>query len=674
MALLSVRRFPLLTAYVAAVILSGIGLGALLVSGAGNELGMETPPALWLLAPLVILGELLPMRVPGRQNDEITLSTTFGFALLIVAGAPVAVPVQAAASLVADARARKPVHVALFNAAQYAIALGAAGAVMAALSDLPQAGTPSFASEDLPGVVLGGVVFFVLNQGLAGTVQALSADRGVIRSLLRDGRSQAWSGATLLALAPLVVVAAEFSSALVPLLALPLAAVYRGARQAVENQRLALHDGLTGLPNRALLRDRIEQAVLSCEREGAVGAVMVLDLDRFKDVNDTLGHAHGDELLREVGPRLQGVLRASDTVARLGGDEFAVLLPCVDREAVGLVAAKVVETLERPFEIDGVTIDIGASVGVACYPEDGQDVGTLLQRADVAMYQAKAAGGGWQSHRPSHDGNSRGRLALVSELKRALERDELVLHYQPKVELRTGEARGVEALVRWDHPGRGLLGPGEFITLAEQTGLIRSLTRWVLDEALRQVAAWRSEGTILTVAVNLSARSLLDPSLPEQVDRVLRRNGLEAAALELEITESSLMADPGGAREILGRLRDLGVRLAIDDFGVGHSSLAYLGRLPVDDIKVDRSFVLGMEEDPGDAAIVRSTIELARSFGLETIAEGVETPSAWHRLAEMGCDRVQGYLLARPMPAADVAGWAAARRGAADAAAEAQAA
>jgi diguanylate cyclase (GGDEF)-like protein len=666
MALPPLRRFPLLTAYVAAVILSGIAFVAVFGIGTGAEVGLDTPPALWLLVPLVILGELLPMPVPGRQNDEVTLSTTFGFALLIVAGAPVAMLVQATASLLADARQRKPVHVTLFNAAQYAIALGAAGVVMGAFSGVPEPGEPPFTPDDLPGVVLGAVVFFVLNQGLAGTVQALSVRRRVLPSLLRDGRSQAWSGATLLALAPLVVVAAEFSSALVPLLALPLAAVYRGARQAAQNQHQALHDGLTGLPNRALLHDRIERAVLSCEREGAVGAVMVLDLDRFKDVNDTLGHAQGDELLREVGPRLEGVLRATDTVARLGGDEFAILLHCVDPDAVGLVASKVVETLERPFEIDGVTIDIGASVGVARYPDHGEDVGTLLQRADVAMYQAKAAGTGWQAYEAAHDGHSRGRLALVGELRGAIQRDELVLHYQPKVELSDGEARGVEALVRWDHPDRGLLAPGEFIPLAEQTGLIRSLTRWVLDEALRQVARWRAEGMTLTVAVNLSARTLLDPTLPEVVDRALRRHGLEAGALELEITESSLMADPSRARDILGRLRDLGVRLAIDDFGVGHSSLAYLGRLPVDDIKVDRSFVLGMEEDPGDAAIVRSTIELARSFGLETVAEGVETSWAWHRLAEMGCDRVQGYLLSRPMPAAELAGWAAARREGAD--------
>jgi diguanylate cyclase (GGDEF)-like protein len=661
-----IRSSCILTAYVAAVIGTGGGLVTALGLGVGTDVARETPAALWLLVPLVILGELLPMPVPGRQNDEVTLSTAFGFALLLIAGAPAAVLVQAGASLIADARQRKPAHVALFNAAQYAIALAAAGAVVYAASGVPRATGQPFLPEDLPGVALGGLVFFALNQGLAGTVQALSARRSVLRSLLEDGRSQAWSGATLLALAPLVVVAVEFSSAVVPLLALPLAAVYRGSRQAVENQHQALHDGLTGLPNRVLLHDRLDQAVLSCARDGSAGAVMLLDLDRFKDVNDTLGHAHGDELLRQVGPRLLAVLRAGDTVARLGGDEFAILLPCVEREAIGVVAGRVVEALERPFEIDGVMVDIGASVGVARYPDHGEDVGTLLQRADTAMYRAKEAGGRWESYEAADDGHSRGRLALVGELRRALERGELVVHYQPKADVVSGEMRGVEALVRWSHPERGMLAPDEFIPLAEQTGLIGALTRWVVDDALRQVAAWRAEGMNLSVAVNLSARTLLDPSLPEQVRGILRRHGLEGPALELEITESSLMADPARAREILGRLRDLGVRLAIDDFGVGHSSLAYLGRLPVDDIKVDRSFVLGMEEDEHDATIVRSTIELARSFGLGTIAEGVETTAAWRRLAAMGCDRVQGYLLSPPMPGADVPSWAAAWRERAD--------
>jgi EAL domain-containing protein (putative c-di-GMP-specific phosphodiesterase class I) len=324
---------------------------------------------------------------------------------------------------------------------------------------------------------------------------------------------------------------------------------------------------------------------------------------------------------------------------------------------------KVVEALERPFEIDGVTIDIGASVGVARYPAHGEDVDTLLQRADVAMYLAKEAGSGWELYEARHDGHSRGRLALVGELRRALERNELELHYQPKVELAGGRLTGVEALMRWRHPVRGLVPPGEFIPLAEQTGLIRPLTRWALDEALGQIAAWRSQGLHLSVAVNLSARNLLDPDLPADVERTLVRRGLDASALELEITEGSLMSDPARAQEVLTRLRAIGIRLAIDDFGVGHSSLAYLGRLPVDDIKVDRSFVQGMADDPGDAAIVRSTIELGRSFGLGVVAEGVETPAAWKRLAEMGCDRAQGYLLSRPLPPAELPQWASGWRG-----------
>ena len=663
----ALRRSNVLRAYVALV--TSAGLGVVIAVGMATAIGVGSAPSAtaWLLVGLVVLGELLPMRVPGRGDDEVTLSTSFSFALLLVAGGAVAVLAQAGASLLADGVQRKPLRVALFNAAQYALAFSAASLVVRATTNLATGvAGPSFEPTALPGVLLGALVFFGLNQALAGTVQALAGGRAVVSNLARDVRFHAWSGATLLGLAPLVVVAAEFSLWLVPLLGLPLAAVYRGSRQAVLNHHQALHDALTGLPNRALLRDRLEQAILVGGRDACDGALMLLDLDRFKDVNDSLGHAHGDELLRQVGPRLRSVMRATDTVARLGGDEFAILVPAAGEDSLERVAAKVVEAIELPFDVDGVVIDIGASLGIARYPRDADDADELLQCADAAMYQAKGGGTGWELYDAGRDGRSRDRLTLAGELRGALEQDELVLHYQPKVDLRAGDVRGVEALVCWRHPRRGLLRPADFMPLAERTGLVRPISAWVLDEALRQAAAWRTEGSPFDVAVSLSARSLLDPGLPAAVAAALARHGVEPRALELDVSESSIMIDPTRAREGLQRLREIGVRLAIDDFGVGRSSLAHLGRLPVDEIKVDRSFVAAMDADPGDAAIVQSTVEIGRSFGLGTVAEGVENAQTLDRLTAMGCDGAQGLAVTEPLPARDVPGWAAAWRGRAD--------
>jgi diguanylate cyclase (GGDEF)-like protein len=653
----TLRRLDPLELHLALVTGAGLGLAVAFALRDGHDVLSQASASLWLFAAFVIVGELLPIRIPGRSDDEFTVSTSFAFALLLTAGAPAAVLVQVIGSLLGDRRQRKPLRVALFNASQYAIALTLSGLVLDRVAGIPAPEPPYFGPDAIPAVLLGALVFFGVNQTLAGTVQALAAGRGLSASLWPDLRCHAMTAATLLALAPLVVVAAGFSPALIPLLALPLWAVYRGGRQALLNEHQALHDWLTGLPNRALLRDRIQQGVLACRRDGQCGAVMLLDLDRFKDVNDNLGHRYGDLLLQQVGPRLRDAVRESDTVARLGGDEFAMLLPGVGEDAVAQVAAKIVEALERPFVVDGATIDVGASVGAACYPGHGDDVDTLLQHADTAMYLAKEAGSGWELYDRQHEGRRSGKLALAAELRRALERGELVLHYQPKADLHSGRVTSVEALVRWQHPARGVLGPMEFIPVAEQTGLIGPLTRWVLGEALGQCAAWRDQGLDLSVAVNLSARNLLDSRLPDDVAGMLGRNRLGAASLELEITEGAIMTDPVRARTVLERLSTMGIRLAIDDFGVGHSSLAYLGRLPVDEIKIDRSFVMGMGEDRGDAVIVRSTIDLGRNLGLEVVAEGVETNEAWEQLAKLGCDRAQGYFLTRPLPASDVACW-----------------
>ncbi len=429
-------------------------------------------------------------------------------------------------------------------------------------------------------------------------------------------------------------------------------------RQAEENRHQALHDDLTDLPNRSLFRDRVQQALRAAERDETCAAVMLIDLDRFKDVNDTLGHQSGDRLLRELGPRVGSTLRASDTVARLGGDEFAVLLPQVqDAAGAVLVADKLRETLARPFAIDELVLEVEASVGIALFPEHGSDVDTLLQHADVAMYRAKEAHAGIELYALEHDHYSPSRLALVGELRHAIANGELILYYQPKAYLRSGEVSRVEALVRWEHPKRGLLTPAEFIPRAEQIGLMRPLTLYVLERALRQCRAWQEERLELAVAVNLSARDLLDLELPDKVAALLKTSGVDPGLLEVEITESTILADPLRARAVLLRLSELGVRIAIDDFGSGYSSLGYLKRLPVDVLKIDKSFVVDMESDDNDATIVRSTIDLGHNLGLEVVAEGVESEEIWNDLARLGCDIAQGYYLGRPMPPEVLPSW-----------------
>jgi diguanylate cyclase (GGDEF)-like protein len=434
--------------------------------------------------------------------------------------------------------------------------------------------------------------------------------------------------------------------------------------QAEVNEHQALHDSLTDLPNRTLFHDRVHQALTSARREHVPTAVMIMDLDRFKEVNDTLGHASGDELLKQVGLRLSESLRESDTVARLGGDEFGVLLPkVVDAKAAVAVARKLRTTLEEPFTIHGLALQMEASVGIALYPDHGGDVQSLLQRADVAMYVAKEHPAGCEVYTSERDDYSPDRLTLLTELRRAIDRGQLVLHYQPKADLRTGEIHGVEALVRWQHPERGMIPPDEFIPPAQKTGVIGPLTMFVLDEALRQCRTWTLQGLELCVAVNLSTRNLLDLHLPEAVGELLARWEVPAGLLELEITESTILADPVRAMQILSRLDEMGIRLAIDDFGTGYSSLAYLKRLPVDELKIDKSFILGMDESENDEVIVRSTIDLGRNLGLRVVAEGVESAKAWSRLSQLGCNTAQGYYLSRPVPADELTQWLADRAG-----------
>jgi len=439
------------------------------------------------------------------------------------------------------------------------------------------------------------------------------------------------------------------------LLALVVTSITRGHRRllVVERRRAledSLHDALTGLPNRTLLADRFGQALRADARNGTATGLLLIDLDRFKEVNDTFGHHYGDELLTQIGPRLSAVLREVDTVARLGGDEFAVLLPEVSSVAAAVkVAGHLRAALDASFQVEGVHLDVQASIGVVLSGEHGDDVNTLLQRVDVAMYVAKSQDVGVSAYDPAVDGHSPAKLALLGELRRAIEAGDLVLHYQPKISIRTGEVVGAEALVRWQQAERGLVFPDEFIPIAEHSGLIGPLTRTVLDAALAQARRWSDAGRPLPVSVNLSARSLLDETLPDQVGELLTRHGVPARALELEVTESAIMIEPARAQHLLQRLADLGVRISIDDFGVGYTSLAQLKNLPVSELKIDRSFVMTMTEDHSNAVIVHGVVDLGHNLGLSIVAEGVETADALATLADFDCDIAQGYHVARPM-------------------------
>jgi diguanylate cyclase (GGDEF)-like protein len=425
----------------------------------------------------------------------------------------------------------------------------------------------------------------------------------------------------------------------------------------------ATHDDLTGLPNRACFYDRTDQALRHADRDGTSTAVLLFDLDRFKDINDTLGHKYGDQVLREVGPRIRRGLRDADTLARLGGDEFCVLLPGVHGvQAAVEVAERVMAILEEPFDLDGMTLAIEASCGIAVAPADGDTADLLLQRSDVAMYVAKNS----HTHIVSYDAdlnvNSPARLSLLGGLRTAIAQDELVLHYQPKADLVSGHIQGVEALVRWQHPTLGMVPPDQFIPPAEQSGLIKPLTTWVLNTALAQLREWRERTdepflAELTMAINVSVRNLLDDAFPAEVAAALDRWHVPAEMLELEITESAFMADPVRAHRLLSELSASGVKLSVDDYGTGYSSLTYLKNLPVDQLKIDQSFVLHMNEDTHDASIVRSVIDLGHNLGLTTVAEGIEDLDTWRQLIELGCDSAQGYYLARPMLATAFEAW-----------------
>ena len=421
------------------------------------------------------------------------------------------------------------------------------------------------------------------------------------------------------------------------------------ARSAIRWQ--AYHDALTSLPNRSLFQDQLAQTLAIAARHGHGAAVLFLDLDRFKQVNDTLGHAAGDRLLQGVARRLAGCLHIGDTLARMGGDEFTVILPNITHPEDALkVARKLLATLEVPLMVDGHDLFVSGSIGASIFPEDGQDAETLLRHADAAMYRSKAQGTGCQLYAMEMDAAALERMTLESQLRQAVTRQEFTLYYQPQFEMSTGRIVGVEALIRWRHPTLGLVPPIRFIPLAEETGLILPLGKWILEEATRRAAAWRQAGHDLRIAVNLSARQFEQPDLANSVSLVLQESRLPADALELEMTESVLMTRGESVQRTLHSLKALGVRIAVDDFGTGYSSLAYLRHFPVDVLKIDRAFVRGLGCEEVDTAIVRAVVDLAHAVDLTVVAEGVETEEQRWILKRLGCDLTQGYLFSQPLP------------------------
>jgi diguanylate cyclase (GGDEF)-like protein len=434
-------------------------------------------------------------------------------------------------------------------------------------------------------------------------------------------------------------------------------------RAAVETERLALYDVLTGLPNRNLFARKVADALRSAAPTGRPVAVLLIDLDHFKDVNDTFGHGFGDLVLGAIGTRIRATVPARETVARLGGDEFGIMLDAGAPDALR-VAESIRRTLEAPVDLEGHSIGVSASIGVSFFPEHGDTESALLRRADIALYAAKSTGGGAMVYAAAIDAHSPARLALTAELQRAIAADELILHYQPVMALHAGLCNGVEALVRWPHRERGLVAPAEFIPAAERSGLIKPLTDWVVGRAVAQGRGWRAGPDPVDIAVNISMRNLMDPSLPGSVARHIADQGIDPARVCLEITESVAMADPERTIGVLMQLDDIGVHIAIDDFGTGHSSLAYLRRLPVHSLKIDRTFIAGLAHDPASRSIVKATIELGHALGLVVVAEGIEHQEELDAARALGCDQAQGYFIARPMGEAEIPLWLAAHAGA----------
>ena len=645
--------------YMAGITVSGaLLLTAALLWAGPALLRYAVDPLTWILLALVVLGELRPIAVPGRElGDGAPTSLPFSLAVVILHGLPLAGPVQAAATLVAGFARGHAVHRTVFNAAQYVLSLGAADAVLH-LVLLHAAGRVP-AGEGLIAVGLAGTAHFLVNRLLVTCAIAMHERVPLPRVVFEGLGRQMRVTAVLIALAPLIAVTATQSVLYMPLFALPLLALHGSALLSVERDHQAHHDELTGLANRTLLTVRARREIDNARRHGGRVGLLLLDLDRFKEVNDTLGHPAGDRLLQTTASRLAHSVRPGDLVARLGGDEFAVLLPQIrDAADAAEVAARLRGALGEPVHLDGVDLDLEASIGIALHPEDAVDFEHLMQRADIAMYVAKSARSGVESYDPGKDRNSTTRLSLFSELRRGLTEGALEMHYQPKVALDDGRVIGLEALARWRHPSRGLLEPGEFMPVVEESHLFRAFTGQVLDITLARTALWHAQGMALPVSVNLGMRELLHPDLPGTVAAALDEHGLPPGLLVLEIAENVLITDTEAATAAVRRLRDLGVGLALDDFGAGHSTLVQLAGLPLDEVKIHGTFTARLTDGTDNGpTVVRAAIALVNALDMRATAEGVQTRALAEAVRATGCQAAQGHYFARPMPAADIPAW-----------------
>ncbi|WP_194895182.1 putative bifunctional diguanylate cyclase/phosphodiesterase [Catenulispora pinisilvae] len=668
-----------LYAFVASVSAAGITLLAalLVLNWRGSGPNEESLPALLMTVCLVFLGELRPLMKLQHTNREAATTTVFTIALLMLAGWPLAAMVQAAASVVGGAAGRRTWWRILFNVSQYTLSLGAACLVLRLFAIAPTPGRPwAPAVTSMAAILLAGVAYFVVN--LFFVWQAIALWTGVnLRGIARrEWRVEVQVVGASVVLAPLITVVMRHEPYLIVLFIPVLLVFYRSALAFDESEWQSLHDPLTALPNRKALRRQAEimlgvlpvddddgpSSLYSSGRAPLAMAVppgkiglFLLDLDRFKEVNDTLGHAAGDELIREVAARLSAAVRAEDMVARLGGDEFAVLLPGLpDVEAAQQLAQRLLDAVAVPYRLHGFNLDVEASLGIALHPDDAKHYDVLLRHADVAMYEAKRAKMGYVRYDPAKDRNSPDRLGLLSDLREALESGRIEVHYQPQVSFKGDRIVGVEALARWRHDVRGAIPPETFVKLAESSGLMARLTEYILDVSLRQAALWWRNGYGVPIAVNVSLRDIESPTFVEMVARKLDQHRVRPEALRLEVAERVLVGDAQSVRAALIGLSKLGVRLSLDDFGTGYASLLTLRRLPFDEIKIDRSFVGGIGFDADDAAIVRSTIDLAHSLGLRVVAEGVEDPSTWSTLDGYGCDEAQGWLVSKALPAGEI--------------------
>jgi diguanylate cyclase (GGDEF)-like protein len=608
------------------------------------------PSAYWLMAGLAVVVDARPYVLADRRASSVILpSICFTFAIALAWGFAPALAVQLVAVTVASVRMRQPARRSFHLAVQHAVAIGAAAAI-AGLVSLHIGPRPDW--DDALLTVAAASAWILARYGLAALVSRAMSHRR--RRPARRPGVEVLATAALLLLGPVVLATAQVGLWFVPLVLLALHAVHRMVRSAGEYERASRVDALTGLPNRRALQ-------VSTAERGSGRALLLLDLDRFRTVNDALGHSVGDRLLVEVAHRLAAVVPPHDLVVRLGGDEFAVLANRVDgAPEARRIACHLAEALNRPFALDGMPLDVSASIGIALQGSSG-DNATMLREAEAAMYDAKQRGDQVAVYGPDAAHHSPDRLTLLAELRRVLQEDApgdgIVLFYQPQIAIATGEVVGVEALLRWCHPERGLVGPEELIRVAEPTPVMRLLTDRVLREVVAQLEAWRDGGWPIRAAVNVSVRDLHAGDIADRVDELLRQHGVPADLLQLEITESALMADPHRVLSTITRLDRMGVAISLDDFGTGYSSLQHLRRLPLSEVKIDRSFVLGMATDRGDAAIVRSVIDLAEALGLRAVAEGVEDERTWRLLAAAGCHAAQGWFHARPMPADELAGW-----------------